>query len=103
MDAGEWDEIVELDAQRFVALHFLRDWPRFVVEWSLKQRMGDSDFPVATGRFEKVPAEGDQAQEIWHGLRQAALQEAQKAAEDSPASAPEPTRSSWLSRLLGRD
>lgn len=104
MEAGEWDETVDLDPQRFVALHFRRRWPAYTVEWSLKQRVGESDFPLASGAREEVPADGENADGIWQRLKESAIRDAHQAADSSaPAESQHARSSSWLSRLLRRD
>jgi hypothetical protein len=101
-DIGLPDEIVEIDEERWILLVFDRRWPKYVVTWSIRQRSGDSDFPIARGEFEALPSkERSGADQIWSGLRQQALDAAMAA---QATAAPEQAKSrGFLSRLFGKE
>ena len=97
-------DVVELDAERFISLQFERRWPKYVVEWSVRRRAGESDFPLAKGNLERLPSkEGDQVDTVWEEMRVIALEQAREAnariAESTVGTKP---RRSLLDRLLGR-
>jgi hypothetical protein len=97
----ERSETIDLDTERFVSLEFSRQWPKYVVSWWVRQRVGESDFPLATGSVDRLPpGQGEDPESVWNELRQSALDQAMTAAPQ--ATAPEPKRRSFLDRLLGR-
>ncbi len=98
-------ETVEIEQDRFISLEFSRRWPQYVVEWSVRQRSGDSDFPLAGGTLERLPQPGaDAPDSLWEDLRQDALAHARQAAESVSGYAPPvKERRSILNRLLGRE
>ena len=75
MDDSPPDETVELSADRWIALEFSREWPRYVVTWSVRRRHGDSDFPVVGGRVVREPDRARSADEIWNEGRDQAEQD----------------------------
>jgi hypothetical protein len=100
MDVEERSEIVELDPDSWITLDFSREWPKYVVEWSIRRRRGDGDFPLATGRIDHMPPRGDETlEEVQEALRSAALDAARS---DPAAASPPPKRPSLLKRLLNR-
>lgn len=104
MDEAPPNEIIDLDHDRFIALEFSRRWPQYVVEWSVRQRSTDFDFPLASNTVEKppLPAGGDPAT-LWDELREEALGQARQALEGmAPSDRPVPQRRSILGRLFGR-
>ncbi len=98
MDEGPPDEIVELSEDRWILLVYSRRWPQYVVNWSIRQRSGDSDYPTKAGQLESAPARGG-GEEIWAGLRQRALDEAMAI---EAATAVERRPRSVFARLFGR-
>jgi hypothetical protein len=103
MEAIERTETVELEADRFIMLEFGRRWPRYVVEWSVRQRVGDSDFPLANGMVDRLPSAGREPDDVWEQMREKALRQASEAAESySGPPAPQQKRHSFLGRLFGR-
>jgi hypothetical protein len=99
MDEIPADETVEIDDRRFIALTFERVWPKYVVSWSVRQRSGESDFPVAGGSAEELPNRDAAPSVQWVSLREQALAEAKHAAGEA---APPDQRKGLLSRLFGR-
>ncbi|GAC1627011.1 MAG: hypothetical protein NVS4B2_06820 [Chloroflexota bacterium] len=94
-------ETEELDGDRSVQFEFGRRWPKYVVTWSIRQRAGDSDFPVANGEITSMPpATGDDLESLWNDLRQRAHAEACEAGAASGANAGRSR--SFFDRLLGR-
>lgn len=74
VDIQPWEETVEIDAERWVALEFCRRWPRYAVDWTVRQKHGDGDFPVARGSVDAMPpGKGGSVDEVWDGLRVEAL------------------------------
>ena len=101
MDEAGGIETVELDDERFIALESTRNWPKYVIEWSVRRRSGDSDYPLAHGEVESMPpTEGETLEEMWARLREDAL--AQATAASGAEQTQEPKRS-FLGRLFGRD
>ncbi len=98
IDEGPPDEIVELEENRWILLVYSRRWPIYVIDWSIRQRVGDSDFPTQRGQVEAPPSR-ENGEEIWASLRQSALDEAMVIAETA---SPEPKSRSLVSRLFGR-
>jgi hypothetical protein len=98
----EETEIIELDAGRYIQLEKYRQWPKLGVLWSVRQRVGESDYPLQRGSEERVSAGSSDPDELWNTLRDAALAAARLAVEtDLPASSGE-KRPSLLSRLFKR-
>ena len=97
-------EQVELEHARFILLTYSRDWPKYVVSWSLRQTAGEGDFPLGSGHVEHLPppdAAGLDA--LRDELRQAALDQANAAsAEIAPAEGSTQEKRSWLGRLFGK-
>lgn len=102
MDGFERVETVELAGERSVLLEFSRRWPKYVVAWSIRRQVGESDFPVAAGQVESMPPKGDRSlDDMWNELRDQALDEANRAAPEESGS---PARSrSFIDRILGRE
>jgi hypothetical protein len=97
----ERSETIDLDPERFVSLEFSREWPKYVVSWWVRQRAGDSDFPLATGSVDRLPpGSGEDLESTWAELRQAALEQAMTAASQTIVEPPK--RRSFLDRLLRR-
>jgi hypothetical protein len=92
-------EIVAIGADRYIALERDRRWPKYTVNWALRRRDGEQDFPIATGAAESLHASGESLEELWARLRDQALRQANEAAG---AEAPAAVRRSLLSRLFGR-
>ncbi len=100
MDQGPMDETIELAEDRFISLTFERQWPKYVAHWSIRQRSGDADFPLASGVLDALPSRATPGSEtIWAGLREQAHTDAQQAAASIEAATPH--RRSLLSRLFG--
>ena len=100
MDAEERSETVEIDSDRWITLEFSREWPKYVVEWSIRRRVGDGDFPEGTGRVERMPPrDGETLEDVQDELRRSAVAEAQEAASQVPATQERP---SFFKRLFGR-
>lgn len=98
----EETEIIELGSDRFIQLEKYRQWPKLGVLWSVRQRAGESDYPLQRGAEEQIPARGQNADDAWDTMRAAALTAAQQAAEVvAPVSDARP-RPSFLDRLLRR-
>jgi hypothetical protein len=103
VDADERIDIVELDKDRWITLEFAREWPKYVVTWSVRRRVGDGDFPEQRGRVEQMPPrDGETLEDVQGRLRDMAVGAAQEAASQAPQSG-ETERPSFLKRLLGRD
>lgn len=97
-------ETVDLDGKRFIQLEPTRQWPKYVVAWSVRQRVGDSNFPLAAGSVERMPAASDSdAAAMWNDLRQSAMEVAMAAASSAPSETPHKDRKSILGRILGRE
>jgi hypothetical protein len=95
-------ETVELDGKLFIQLETYRQWPKLGVLWSVRQRSGDSDFPLARGSEEQLPRSED-ADAVWARLRERALAAAQDAAQTAAPAASEQKRTSFFARLFHRD
>lgn len=97
-------ETVDIDDQRFILLEFGRRWPRYVLDWSVRQRAGESDFPLAGGTLDRLPPpSGEDIDALWEELRQEALGQANQAVGSvSPAADQGSVRRSFWSRLFGR-
>jgi hypothetical protein len=92
-------EIVDIGADRFIALERVRRWPKYTVTWALRRRQGEQDFPIATGAAESLQAPGDSLEELWARLRDEAFRQAKEVAGPE---VPAAQRRSFLSRLFGR-
>lgn len=100
MEELPMDETIEIDSDRWISLVFERRWPKNVVIWSIRQRVGDSDFPVQQGEVEGVLRAGDDAPALWESLRGRAVEQAQAAVA---LSVPEGSGGrSLIDRILGR-
>ena len=101
METIENVETVDIDAERFISLEFARHWPKYVIAWSVRQRSGDSDFPLADGVVEQLPPEGANLEAMWAELREDALRQAMTAAESaSPAPSSQPRQRPLLGRFF---
>jgi hypothetical protein len=98
----EETEIIELASNRFIQLETYRQWPKLGVLWSVRQRAGESDFPLQQGSEEQIPASGQSAEDVWVTLRESALIAAREAADTAAPSADEGKRSSLFARLFHR-
>lgn len=98
MNDGPADELVDLGDEHWIALSYTRRWPKYVVNWSIRRRAGDSDFPLANGELEALPSTGPSTEEIWSRLRQLAVEEATARQQIIPARG----KRSLLARILGR-
>lgn len=101
MEASPPDENVDLSGDRWILLVFAREWPRYIVEWSIRQQSGESDFPVLSGRIVREPDRDRSSEEIWNDARELAIEEASAALarhETQLSSG----RKGLLARLLGR-
>jgi hypothetical protein len=96
VDEDQSTHVENLEGDRFIAVELSRRWPKYVATWSVRRRVGDSDFPLASGELERMP-EGEDPP--WESLRQDALAEARAAAATV---APAPQKQGFLSRLFGR-
>jgi hypothetical protein len=95
-------EVIELESNRYIQLEKYRQWPKLGVLWSVRQRVGESDYPLQRGSEEGIPASSQEPDELWNSLHAAALAAAQAAAEtEGPASAGK-RRPSLLARLFNR-
>ena len=103
MEPIEQSETIEIDAQRFITLEFSRQWPKYVVSWWVRQRVGESDFPVAEGAVDRLPSHpSTDREEVWAELRQTALDQAMQAATSAGAGSEQSKGRSFLDRLLRR-
>ncbi|GAC1473076.1 MAG: hypothetical protein PVSMB7_26550 [Chloroflexota bacterium] len=98
MDSLPMDEVIELDDSRLIQLSFDRVWPRYVVNWSIRQPAGESDFPIATGAVDALPPPEGAIDALWDRLRSEATAEARAAI---PAHVPDQQRS-FLSKIFGK-
>ena len=69
----EETEVIELDSARYIQLETYRQWPKLGVLWSVRHRVGESDYPVQRGSEEVVPVTGQEPEEIGANLRATAL------------------------------
>lgn len=98
-------ETIELDHDRFISLEFSRRWPQYVVEWSVRQRSNEFDFPLASNSVERPPLPaGDDPATLWGELREEALSQAKQALEGvGESEQPVKERRSLFGRLFGRE
>lgn len=102
MEEGPIPQTVEIDGDRFISIEYERRWPKWVAVWSVRQRAGDGDFPVARGEVESRAVPGDQAAEdIIETLRQESLDRAMAASNTAPQVTDE-KQPSLLGRLFRR-
>jgi hypothetical protein len=98
----EETEVIELDTGRYIQLEKYREWPKLGVLWSVRRRVGESDYPLQRGSEDRIPAAGQEPEEVWGTLRDAALAAAYVAANaDGPAPGAK-KRPSLLARLFNR-
>ena len=95
------DETIELAPDRWILLVFGREWPRYIVEWSVRQRHGDSDFPTLGGRVVQEPDSSRSAEELWSEARERAIEEANSALAQA-AERQGSSRKGLLARIFGR-
>lgn len=80
-----------------------REWPKYVATWSIRRQQGDTDYPVQTGRLERMPpADPSELDGILDELRAEALQEAKRAAGRDHTTESDKEGKSLLGRLFGR-
>jgi hypothetical protein len=70
--------------------------------WSVRGRAGESDFPIASGQEERIPAAGESAQDVWDALYGIAAQRAQESASASTPGDKSEGGGSFFSRLFRR-
>lgn len=105
MDELVSTETLDLDQDHFLSLETSRQWPKYVVAWSVRRRSGDSDYPVRSGTIERMPPKSPaELEEMLEALRQEAIAEATEAAAVSTQQSGKAEHSggSFLSRLFGR-
>lgn len=103
MDESGGDELVELDADSWISVEIDRQWPKYVATWSIRRRAGDSDYPVLTGKVERLPPRDPaELDNMLAGLRREAMDQATAAAAGGEQDRRN-KRSGFLNRLLGRD
>jgi hypothetical protein len=91
----------ELDPDRWIAVEISRRWPKYVATWSIRQRAGDSDFPLASGELERMPPpEGADLEAELDTLREQARQQALNTLPSEEER--RPAGKGFLSRLFGR-
>jgi hypothetical protein len=96
-------ETVELDANRWITLEFAREWPKYVVTWSIRRKVGDGDFPAGTGRVERMPPRGDETVEsVLEALRGEAISDARAAAESDAGDEARRRPGGLIRRLFNR-
>ncbi|GAC1445907.1 MAG: hypothetical protein NVSMB52_08840 [Chloroflexota bacterium] len=94
------DDTIDIDADRFITVVYERRWPKNVASWSVRQRSGDSDYPLARGEVDAVLKPEHDASAVWTSVREQALFQANAAALSFvPA---EEKRPSFFQKLLGR-
>lgn len=101
MDEDEAGDIVELDADRWVLVEIERQWPKYIATWSIRRRVGDSDYPQESGTIERMPPRNPaDLDDMLASLRQEAIE---RAAAETAHSEPETQKKrGFLERLLGR-
>lgn len=100
MDDVPDQEEVEVDATRIISLEFSRDWPRYSLEWSVRFRSGDKNYPIGGGHIEALPERDKPAAQVWEQLRISAMSAAQAAIDAGKGSEAE-SRPSLRRRLFG--
>ena len=80
-----------------------REWPKYVATWSIRRQAGETDYPIQTGRVERMPpADSAELDSMLEELRAEAMEEAKQAAvrDHKPDTSKE--GGSLLGRLFGR-
>jgi hypothetical protein len=103
MDSIERFESVDIEGDRSIFLEFGRKWPKYVVAWSVRERAGDSDFPVEAGSIDLLPTSEREGEEIWDELRQQALERAGQSVKASKWKEAKKPKRRLVDRLLGRN
>jgi hypothetical protein len=76
-------------------------WPKYVCTWSIRHRVGDGDFPLATGEVDRMPPrEGQSLDDVIAALRDDAVVAANATAASTESASP-PRSRSLLKRLFG--
>jgi hypothetical protein len=90
----------ELDENRWIQVEVTRRWPKYVAAWSIRQRSGDTDFPVVSGEVECMPPrDPSQLEHDLDALRENARGQAMAAlAQTEPVQA---EKRGFFSRLFG--
>ena len=99
----EETEVIELDSGRYIQLEKYRQWPKLGVLWSIRHRVGESDYPVQRGSEESILRTGQESDAVWSTLRETALLAANSAAEADVSSARPQKRPSLFARLFNRE
>jgi hypothetical protein len=102
MPASPPDETIELSEDQWIVLAFSREWPRYVVEWSVRQRSGETDFPIAVGRVVQEPEQSRPAEDLWNAARGRAVDEANHALAEAPPQSRAASKG-FFSRLFRRE
>lgn len=90
----------ELDPERWIQVEVTRRWPKYVASWSIRQRSGDSDFPITSGEVERMPPrDGAELEEALDSLRDEARKHAMSALP--PSKKPSEQRKGLFNRLFG--
>lgn len=90
----------ELDPDRWIVVEISRRWPKYVASWSVRQRAGDSDFPLVSGELDQMPPDSPadlegQLDDLREQGRRAALA---AVPQEHPS---EPRKRGLISRLFG--
>lgn len=98
-DADDSAGVEELDLadNQFIALEQSREWPKYVVTWSIRRREGDADYPIASGCVERMPE--DDIEALLASMRAEAIQQAKAQVQST---VPAKSSPSLLDRLFKR-
>jgi hypothetical protein len=99
MEDDRLDEVVELDPERTIAIEISREWPRYVATWSIRRQVGESDYPVQSGRIERMPP---QTPEELDGMLEILRSDARAAAVNAARTSEEEQVGRGDDSLLGR-
>lgn len=91
----------EIDADRWIQVQITRRWPKYIASWSIRRKVGEADYPLASGEVERMPPrrEADLDTEM-DALRDEARSQAMAAIPPDKASMDE--RRGLIGRLFRR-
>jgi hypothetical protein len=98
----EETEVIELDSGRYIQLEKYRQWPKLGVLWSVRRRVGESDYPLQRGSEEDIAAGAQDPDALWNNLRDSALAAARLAVETDVSTSAGTKRPSLFARIFNR-
>lgn len=104
MNENRGDQVVELDADSWISVEIDRQWPKYVATWSIRRRIGDSDYPVRSGTVERIPpSDPTELDDMIEKLRQEAVDQATAEVASTGQEEGRKEGASWIDYSVGAE